>query len=262
MLPFTPEQFLGVFVNYNNAIWPIQIAGYVLGATSLALLFWRTRAADRVIAGILAAMWLWTGFAYHALSFSVINKAAYVFAALFIVQGCYLFYEGVYRDKIRFGLRPILATGVGISLLAYAAIVYPLISVATGHRYPEMPMFGVTPCPVTIFCVRAAAVDDTPRTALAFCYPFVWSLIGGSAVILLHVPQDWLLLVSGCIAIPLMAFETRRRCGVFSNRVRNAHLAMTRLRIERSQTPRGRAARRSTEESAAQFRPRKVSEGR
>ena len=65
MLPFTPEQFLGVFVNYNNAIWPIQIAAYVLGAISIASLLRRTRAADRVIAGILAAMWLWTGIAFH-----------------------------------------------------------------------------------------------------------------------------------------------------------------------------------------------------
>ena len=39
MLPFTPEQFLGVFVNYNYAIWPIQIAAYALGALSIASLF-------------------------------------------------------------------------------------------------------------------------------------------------------------------------------------------------------------------------------
>src|SRR5436190_6735523 len=210
MLPFTPEQFLGVFVNYNNAIWPIQIAGYVLGATSLALLFWRTRAADRVIAGILAAMWLWTGVAYHALSFSAINKAAYVFAALFIVQGCCLFYEGVYRDQIRFGLRAILATGVGISLLAYAAIAYPLISVATGHRYPEMPMFAVTPCPVTIFTFGMLLLTLRPVPSWLFVIPFVWSLIGGSAAILLNVPQDWLLLISGFVSLPLMFFRDRR----------------------------------------------------
>jgi hypothetical protein len=61
MLPFTPEQFLGVLVNYNHAIWPIQIAAYALGALSIASLFRRTRAADRVITGVLAAMWLWTG---------------------------------------------------------------------------------------------------------------------------------------------------------------------------------------------------------
>jgi Family of unknown function (DUF6064) len=210
MLPFTSEQFLGVFVNYNNALWPIQIAAYVLGAVSIASLFRRTRTADRVIAGILAAMWLWTGIAYHALSFSVINKAAYIFAALFIVQGCYLVYAGVYRDQIRFGLRPILATGVGISLMAYAAIAYPLIGVGAGHRYPEMPMFGVTPCPVTIFTFGMLLLTLRPVPSWLFVIPFVWSLIGGSAAILLNVPQDWLLLVSGFIASPLMFFRDRQ----------------------------------------------------
>jgi hypothetical protein len=210
MLPFTPEQFLGVFMNYNIAIWPIQIAAYVLGAISIASLFRKTRAADRVIAGILAAMWLWTGVAYHALSFSVINKAAYIFAALFIFQGCYLIYAGVYRDQIRFGLRPVIATGVGISFVVYAVIVYPLIGVATGHRYPEMPMFGVTPCPVTIFTFGMLLLTLRPVPSWLFVIPFVWSLIGGSAAILLNVPQDWLLLVSGFIASPLMFFRDRR----------------------------------------------------
>jgi len=210
MLPFTPEQFLGVFVNYNEVIWPIQIAAYVLGAISIASLFRKTRAADRVIAGVLAAMWLWTGVAYHALSFSVINKAAYIFAALFIVEGCYLVYAGVYRDQIRFGLRPILATAVGISLIAYTAIAYPLIGVATGHRYPEMPMFGVTPCPVTIFTFGMLLLTLRPVPSWLFVIPFVWSLIGGSAAILLNVPQDWLLLVSGFIAAPLMFFRDRQ----------------------------------------------------
>ena len=211
MLPFTPEQFLVVFVNYNHAIWPIQIAAYVLGALSIASLFRRTRAADRVITGVLAAMWLWTGVAYHALSFSAINNAAYIFAALFIIQGCYLVYAGVYRDQIRFGLRPILATGVGISLVAYATIAYPLIGLATGHRYPEMPMFGVTPCPVTIFTFGMLLLTMHPVPSWLFVVPFVWSLIGGSAAVLLNVPQDWLLLVSGFISSLLMFFRDRHQ---------------------------------------------------
>lgn len=211
MLPFTSEQFLGVFVHYNQAIWPIQIAAYVLGALSIASLFRRTRAADRVIAGILAAMWLWTGVAYHALSFSAINNAAYIFAALFIIQGCYLIYAGVYRDQIRFGLRPILATGVGISLVAYAAIAYPLIGLATGHRYPEIPMFGVTPCPVAIFTFGMLLLTMRPVPSWLFVVPFVWSLIGGSAAVLLNVPQDWLLLVSGFITSLLVFLRDRHQ---------------------------------------------------
>jgi hypothetical protein len=211
MLPFTPEQFLGVFVNYNRAIWPIQITAYVLGALSIASLFRRTRAADRVITGVLAAMWLWTGVAYHALSFSAINNAAYIFAALFVVQGCCLVYAGVYRDQIRFGLRPILATGAGISLVAYAAIAYPLVGLATGHRYPEMPMFGVTPCPVTIFTFGMLLLTVRPVPNWLLVIPFVWSLIGGSAAVLLNVPQDWFLLMSGFITSLLMFFRDRHR---------------------------------------------------
>jgi Family of unknown function (DUF6064) len=210
MLPFTPEQFLAVFVNYNNAIWPIQIAAYLFGGIAVALLFRKTRDADRVIAGILAVMWLWTGFGYHGLWLSVINKAAYLFAALFIVQGCYLIYAGVYRYQIRFGLRPGLATWVGTAFVAYAAIAHPLIGEATGHRYPEMPMFGVTPCPVTIFTFGLLLLTMQPVPRWLLVIPFVWSLIGGSAAGLLHVPQDWLLLVSGCIAVPLMVFRERQ----------------------------------------------------
>jgi hypothetical protein len=210
MLPFTTEQFLAGFVNDNNAIWPIQIAAYLLGGIGVALLFRETRVADRVIAGILAAMWLWTGFGYHGLSFSMINKAAYVFAALFIVQGCYFIYAGVFRRQLRFGLRPGAAAWGGAALVAYAAIIYPLIGVATDHRYPEMPMFGVTPCPVTIFTFGMLLLTAGPVPRWILVIPVVWSLIGGSAAILLKVPQDWLLLIGGCIALTLIIFRDRQ----------------------------------------------------
>jgi Family of unknown function (DUF6064) len=210
MLPFTSEQFLAVFVNYNTAIWPIQIAAYLLGGVAVALLFFKPREGDRVMAGILAVMWLWTGFAYHGLWFSMINQAAHLFATLFIFQGCYLLHAGVYRRQIRFGLRPDLATWGGAAFMAYAAIAYPLIGVATGHDYPEVPMFGVTPCPVTIFTFGLLLLTVRPAPRGLFVIPFVWSLIGGSAAILLNVPQDWLLLVSGCIAVPLIVFRDRQ----------------------------------------------------
>jgi hypothetical protein len=210
MLPFTPDQFLAVFASYNQAIWPMQIGAYQLGGLAVALLFWRPQGADRVIAGILAAMWLWTGIAYHALFFSAINQAAYPFAALFVIQGGYLIYAGVYRGQIRFGLRSGLATWTGLALVAYAAIVYPLIGMATGHLYPAMPVFGVTPCPVTIFTFGLLLLAAPPLSRWLLVIPLVWSLIGGSAAILLHVPQDWLLLVSGFVAVPLIVFGNRR----------------------------------------------------
>ena len=38
----------------------------------------------------MAALWIWMGVAYHMLFFSQINKAAYLFGALFILEGILL----------------------------------------------------------------------------------------------------------------------------------------------------------------------------
>jgi hypothetical protein len=40
--------------------------------------------------------------------------------------------------------------------------------------------------------------------------PFAWSLIGGTAAFLLHVPQDWLLLASGVLTVALRASARRK----------------------------------------------------
>ena len=210
MLPFTPEQFRSVFADYNAAIWPAQIAAYLLGGAAVALLVRKAQGADRIIAGILALMWLWTGIAYHGLWFSSINNAAWIFAVLFILQGCYLLYAGVYRRQIRFGLRPGLLTVIGGAFVAYAAMIYPAIGTAIGHGWPEMPMFGVTPCPVTIFTFGLFLLTVRPVPLRLLAIPFIWSLIGGSAAILLQVPQDWLLLASGAITVALLVFRDRQ----------------------------------------------------
>jgi hypothetical protein len=151
MLPFTREEFIAVFVDYNAAIWPAQIAAYLLGIAAVACLFRPSRASDWLIAGVLAATWVWTGIAYHGLFFSEINRAAFLFGLLFVVEGALIAHCGLVRDRLKVGVSKSLAGWAGLAFLAYAGILYPLIGVLAGHPYPEMPMFGVTPCPVTIF---------------------------------------------------------------------------------------------------------------
>lgn len=209
MLPFTPEQFLSVFASYNTAIWPAQVGAYLLGCSAMVLLLRKAAHADRITSGILAVMWLWTGIGYHGVFFATINKAAYLFGALFVVQGAYLLYSGVYHDRLRFGFGDGPTVWIGVALVIYAAILYPLIGMWTGHVYPGMPVFGVTPCPVTIFTFGMFLLTTQPISRWLLVIPFIWSLIGGSAAFLLHVPQDWLLLVSGFITVLLIIVQER-----------------------------------------------------
>jgi len=212
MLPFTREQFDNVFVAYNHAIWPLQVVAYALGALAVVLLFRRGRQSGRIVSGILATMWAWTGVAYHGLFFAPINPAAFAFAAVFLVEAVALAIVGVSLEKLRFGNpKRSVASWTGAVFIAYAALVYPLIGMANGRSYDELPMFGVTPCPVTIFTFGVFLLAAQPVSRWLLVIPFAWSLIGGSAAIVLAVPQDWVLLVSGLIAIPLVVHRDRSR---------------------------------------------------
>lgn len=74
MLPFTRDAFIAVFVDYNEAVWPLQVLAYLIGVSIAALLFRPALASGRLIAAGLAAMWLWTGIVYHGIYFSTIQR--------------------------------------------------------------------------------------------------------------------------------------------------------------------------------------------
>lgn len=216
MLPFTHDQFLDVFARYNVAVWPAQVLAYLLAAAMIAALVRPAPASGRLIGGGLAAMWLWTGIGYHWMFFADINKAAWLFGTLFVAQGLLLLFVTVFQDRIRFAPTKGLSSWVGWVFLAYAVVIYPLVGRATGSEYPGMPMFGITPCPVTLFTFGLLLLASSAVQWWLFAIPFIWSLVGGSAAFLLHVPQDWFLLFSGIVAVPMILRGRRRQALVTS----------------------------------------------
>jgi Family of unknown function (DUF6064) len=210
MLPFTRDQFVAVFAEYNVGVWPAQVVAGLLGLAMVGLLLRPSRAGHRLIGGGLALMWGWTGVAYHGLYFASINPAALAFAALFVLQGALFGFGAVLRDQLRFGTPAGATAWVGWAFIVYAAILYPLVGFWAGHRYPAMPTFGITPCPVTLFTFGLLLLTTARVPRWMLVIPFVWSLVGGSAAVLLNVPQDWLLLLSGLVAPPLLMWRDRR----------------------------------------------------
>lgn len=186
---------------------------YLIGAVIVTMLLHRSPRSDGVVGGGLALMWLWTGVAYHGLFLSSLNRAALLFGALFTLQGALFFHAGVIRRRLKFGCATGPAAWLGWALVLYAAALYPLLGTWAGQRYPEMPLFGITPSPVTIFTFGLLLLTTAPVSRSILIIPFVWSLIGGSAAFALSVPQDWLLLVSGVVAIRMLVLRDRGRAG-------------------------------------------------
>ena len=205
MLPFTTEEFFEVFARYNAAIWPAQVGAAALGLVALILLFRPGPEGSRVICLILAAFWLLMGIGYHLLFFTCINTLAYAFGLLFVAQAALLFTDGFIRRQIIFRAEPGWRTWLAWSLIAYGLVIYPLIGLLGSHPYPMTPLFGVAPCPTTIFTLGLLLLSNASWRL--FVIPLVWSAIGGSAAVLLSVPQDYGLILAGAIAATLRSSQ-------------------------------------------------------
>jgi hypothetical protein len=190
-LPFTRPEFLQIFADYNTAIWPLQIVAWALGFFAAACLLARPGWADRAVATTLGFFWLIMAVGYQVSFFSAINPAAYVFGALFLLVALAFLIEGTVRNRLHFtetrGPRGSLAAGTMI----YALLIYPLLGLVLTHPYPQTPLFGVAPCPTTIFTLGILMLLDYPHRWWLAAIPLLWGIVGGSAALLLDMPQDW-----------------------------------------------------------------------
>ena len=133
--PFTTEEFLDVFKQYNQDVWPAQIAFVLLALLCVYFIIGHKTYKTRIVTSILAFFWLWMGLVYHLLFFATINPAAYLFAGLFMVQGILFFILGVLRKPLSTS-HPTINIWAGFVLIAYALLIYPIIGYYAGHGYP------------------------------------------------------------------------------------------------------------------------------
>jgi hypothetical protein len=155
----------------------------------------------------LAALWLWNAVAYHALLFTRINGAAWLFAGLFAAQAA-LFIWPMRHRTLKYLVRRGVRMAAGLALAAYA-LTYPFLTMALGHAYPAVPSFGV-PCPTAILTIGLLLTVPGRLPLRIVVIPILWGLIGGSAAVLLGVATDYVLFLAGS-ALALVVLGERLR---------------------------------------------------
>ena len=208
-LPFTLEQFLEIFKRYNQSVYPMQIIFYMLAALVIFLSVRMITNASKIINSILAFQWFWMGTVYHLLYFSQINKAAYLFGTLFIIQGLLFLYQGVFNNKLSYKFTPGLLGVSGAVLVIFALVLYPVIGYTFGHIYPSSPTFGL-PCPTTIFTLGIFLWSDKRLPVIMLVIPFLWSLIGFFAALKLGIFEDTGLLIAGLFTFTMITLLNRK----------------------------------------------------
>jgi hypothetical protein len=182
----------------------------LLALAAIILLFRSRQYSSRVIASVLSFFWLWMAVAYHFAFFTSINPAAWFFGAFFLAGAFWFAWIGVIRNKLQFSFHGDMRAWLGVLLIAYALIVYPLVGIFFGHRYPAMPTFGL-PCPTTIFTLGVLLFAKIPFPRSVFIVPVLWSAIGSVAAFQLRVPQDYGLLVAGVIGLTIALYPQHTR---------------------------------------------------
>jgi hypothetical protein len=210
-LPFTHEAFLDVFGRYNTSLWPLVAALWV--ATAVIVLHWlRTGRLDgRLAFGLLAVHWGWSAIAYHWFFFRSINPAAAVLAAFFVLQA------GLFTRVAISACNAVIADfslrGVMGGALVLYGLSYPFISLASGLKYPRLPLFAV-PCPTALITAGVlVASSGVPR--FVSTVPILWSVVGASAAFVLGIRADLALVAAGAVlaldSVSPSALGTRRR---------------------------------------------------
>jgi hypothetical protein len=213
-MPFTLQQFLDIFSKYNNAVFPAQIILFLLAASSVYIAAKDYDFKNKFIGITLSFLWLWTGVVYHLLFFTKINKGAYLFALLFIIQAILFFRFSVLKKSLRFKIQKSVYSYLGLVLIAYGLIIYPLLNIVFGHLYPASPTFGL-PCPTTIFTLGILLCTNKSFPKYLLVIPVVWSLIGFTASLMFGIYEDIGLLVSAIITVPAIILRDKRSFEVY-----------------------------------------------
>lgn len=214
-LPFTTDQFFDVFRDYNVTVYPMQVVLYLLAfmVTFLAIKK-STILSMKIINMIMAFLWIWMGVVYHIAFFAAINPMAYIFGSMFILQGLFFIFTGVFQNRISFHYRGDVYGITGLAMMVFALFIYPLLGILGGHAFPGAPTFGL-PCPTTIFTFGLFLLSGRNFPGFLFIIPFLWSFFGISAALNLGVREDWFLIVAAVLAGSLLVLRKKK--------VRQAH---------------------------------------
>ena len=207
-MPFTIGEFLDVFRRYNEAVWPAQWILLILALTAVVVAL-RARWLSRAPALILAVLWLWMGVVYHVAFFRVINPAAVVFGAVFMLQAALFVWLAFTKPAIRFTVQWDAAGLLGGLVILFALVIYPSLGWLAGHRYPAAPTFGL-PCPTTLFTLGLLLWVQPPLPRRVLIIPVLWSMVGTVSAFQLGMVEDFSLPLVAIIA-SVFALRSERR---------------------------------------------------
>lgn len=187
-LMFSPGTYWRLVELYNRDWWPLHLAALLAGFTALALAVSRKAVALRVMAVLLAAAWLWVGWAFHWQRYAAINWAAQYAALAFGLQAVLLL-TLVLRGGHAPATRPAMHH-LGWALATAGLVAYPFMAWMAGRPWLQAEVFGMAPEPTALVTLGLLLISPVAgqRPRLLLCVIPCVSLLAGAATLWAFLP--------------------------------------------------------------------------
>jgi len=208
-LLFSPRTYYRMFELYHGGIWPVHVIALASGASIAALARRVDIWAQRMVAGVLAAWWLWVGIAFHLNRYATINWSAKYFAALFVIQALLLVWHGIIRGRLPVRVSRNPANMMALGILLAASVVYPFAGRLAGREWTQVELLAITPDPTAVatLALLALSIRRAPRSLIVI--PVVWCAIGAATLWALGSAETWVVLILGISGLAVAIRESR-----------------------------------------------------
>jgi hypothetical protein len=195
-LLFSARTYWRMFELHNAALWPLPLAGTLLGVLLLWLAL-RQPGVGRLPFAMLAIVWALVGWSFVWNRYASINWAAAWLAPLFAAQSLLLLGATFSRTLSRPGRSgPVTAIGI---LLAGVALAYPVLAPLAGRPWSAAETFGLAPDPTAIGTIGLVLLLAAPRWLLPI--PLLWCLLSGATLATMGAWEAFLPLGSAAAAL-------------------------------------------------------------
>jgi len=201
LLLFSQRTYYRLFELYNLEWWPLHGLALALGLALLVLARQRGQRAGRTLVAILALGWLWVAWAYHGQRYASINWAADYYAWAWALQGALLLVNAAIRGRCGAAPATRLQQRVGLALLLFALLVFPLIGPLHGRSWTQAEVFGMAPDPTVLATLGVLLLAGARPAWALFPIPVAWCLISGATLWAIDSPDFWVVPVSAMMAV-------------------------------------------------------------
>jgi len=213
-LMFAPRTYWRLFELHNHAWWPAQVLAVVLGL-AIAAGVWRSRpAALRWATGVLALGCAFVAWTFLWQRYAVINWAAAAFAWAFVAQAIGLLALATRPSLVMVAGR--LRRRVGLGLMLWAVLLYPLLAPAMGRPWTQAEVFGLAPDPTVIgslgvlLCADAGTRATRVLLGILRAGALLWCAASAATLGTMGSAQGWVMLGVMVLIVAVLALNRWR----------------------------------------------------